>query len=1628
MTRGRKIVAILLASIAGLIVLLFAAAILVVQTHGFQNWVREKIVAAAEESTGGRVEISSFQFDLWHLRATLNDFVLHGTEPANVPPLLETKLLQVDLRLFSGLKQVLDLRSLIIDRPRANVIVNADGTTNVPAPKIQKKSDKSGLETIVDLAIGHFELRNGTVLFADRPIPLDARGDNLRAQLDYNRLKPGYQGQVAIAPLNLTYGKNEPLNINVTVPVTLERDRIAFDNAKIATGASEIILSGAMNHLASPRILGHATARLGLQELVRAAGLKVSSEAAKRLPDTATADFAFNMTDQQIQISAAHLNLGGSSVEASGMLKDANGNPPGLEFRSHLVLGQLAPLLNVTGRPEGILEASGTARLSGPTGYQVTGNIEAVNVAITQGGKRFSNIKLTSAINADQNQIALQGLRLDALGGEFAGNASVEKMERFQVDGQMRNFDLNTLSSTFMGKPLGYAGAISGPVKAEGNLKAPGTTGIQANAQLSITPRGNGVPVSGRLNAVFSGAHDTVQIANSFISLPHSRLDLSGGLGQQLTVQFRSTDLNDFLPAIRATSKEPVDTLPAALQRGGVARFNGTIVGSLSAPQVRGHLDVNNFSVEGRQFDQLAADVSASKSGASLQNAQITRGGMRIEAAANIGLRDWKALPEQALNLNVTIRNGDVADLLALAGQPKVPITGTLNADVHLGGTIANPVGKADAVVTNGVAYEQPFSQAKANVGFSNQRVTLSSASVVTPSGTAQMSGTFDHPKDSFSTGRIQAQLNTTQMQLGQLQAIDKQIPGLAGALQANANLSATLNQVKGETEFLVNAVNADFNVRGLKAEGQNYGDLTATARTSGSTVDYRVNSDLAGSTIRVNGRTELRPDYPTAAEANVQGLPLERLLVLAGKKDIPARGMLSGTAQLSGTMKDPNASVDIALTKANLYDEPLDRVALRATYTDRLIDVPRLEIVDGPAHIEGSLTYTHAAGDLENGQAKFQLSSNNLSLAQFHTIQKYRPGLAGTLQLAANGAATIRKAPKASSPEVLVSTVDANVNATGLAMNRRRLGDLRLAAKTSGDRVDFNLNSDFVGSKIEGHGQTTLRTDYPTTAQLNFTNVTYSGLRPILSPESTAEPLFEAVVDGQADIQGPVMNTDALSARLSLSRLQVSTKSPPGSGVQNVALHNDGPMVIALNKSVVKVERARIIGPQTDINFGGTAGVKAGQPLDVTVKATTNLALLQQMTRDIYSSGAIVLDAAVRGTMGKPLVNGRLELKNASVNYVDFPNGLSNANGLIVFNGNNASIQNLTGESGGGKLGASGFVSYGGAALAYGLKATADAVRVRYPPGASVVASAQVNLTGTSDRSLLGGTVTIEKIGFNPQSDFGSMLSSSSQPAQAHSAPSGPVAGMRLDIAIRTAPDVSFETALAQNIQATANLKLRGTPDNPGMLGRVIITQGDLVFFGSKYTVNQGSINFYDPSRIRPVLNIDLETVAKGVTVNLNVSGPVDNMKLTHRSDPPLQFNEIIALLATGRTPTSDPNIVAQQPATPPQSLQQMGESALVSQAIANPVSSRLQRVFGVSQLKIDPTFTSGSELPQARLTLQQQITSTLTFTYITNVTQTNSQIIRVEWAVSPTWSAIATREETGRFGVDLFYKKSFR
>jgi translocation and assembly module TamB len=815
--------------------------------------------------------------------------------------------------------------------------------------------------------------------------------------------------------------------------------------------------------------------------------------------------------------------------------------------------------------------------------------------------------------------------------------------------------------------------------------------------------------------------------------------------------------------------------------------------------------------------------------------------------------------------------------------------------------------------------------------------------------------------------------------------------------------------------------VNGDVSARGVRFEGQDYGDLTANARTSGSSVTYQLTSDFAGSNLRVNGNTQLARGYSTTADANIRSLPVERVLQVAQRTDIPAKGILSGTAHVTGTIDNPQGSVDVDLGNAVLYDEPMDHVRARVTYLAKTIDVQQLQIVSGPSQINVTARYDHPAENLQEGNLQFRVDNGRVDLGRIKHVQEQRPGLGGVLQVAGNGSAEIRQ----KEPRVMLRDLAANVKASDIAIQSKKFGDASVTANTAGGKLNFVLDSNLASASIHGSGNAQLTGDYPIEAQLAFSNVTWTRVQDLLGFNTGGPPTFEAIADGQAAVRGPVMKTDQMSGSLQLARLQLNNIPAPGAGsARPIVLQNQGPISATLDRDVVRIDSAHLTGPQTDIQAKGTVPLR-GQSMNASVNGNVNLAVLQNFSKDITSSGTVVLATTVRGSLTEPLLNGTLELKKASFNYASLPNGIANANGVVAFNGNNAVVRNLTAESGGGKITVDGYTTLTVKTLRFGLRANASNVRVRLQQGVSVVTDANVRLAGTGEATVLSGTVTIDRVTYAPRTDLGSVLTRAAPPVQSAAAPSPLLDNMKLDIQVRTSDATALQTSLAESLQADADLRIRGTASNPGVLGRITVTEGQLVFFGKSFTVNTGTIAFYNPVRIQPVLDLSLETNAKGVDVVLRATGPIDDLKFSYTSDPPLQFQEIVSLLAAGTTPTSDPTLLANQPSQPPQSFQQMGESAIVSKAIADPVASQLQRVFGVSQFKIDPTFTSGSQLPTAQLTLQQQIASNLTFTYVTALNSSNGQTIRVEWAVNPQWSAVATRDQNGIFSVSFLYKK---
>ena len=150
----------------------------------------------------------------------------------------------------------------------------------------------------------------------------------------------------------------------------------------------------------------------------------------------------------------------------------------------------------------------------------------------------------------------------------------------------------------------------------------------------------------------------------------------------------------------------------------------------------------------------------------------------------------------------------------------------------------------------------------------------------------------------------------------------------------------------------------------------------------------------------------------------------------------------------------------------------------------------------------------------------------------------------------------------------------------------------------------------------------------------------------------------------------------------------------------------------------------------------------KASKPLNLRADGNVKLEILEAFDPDIFSSGGITLNAAVTGTMSKPVVNGRLQLQNASVNLAGRCRTASpTPTAPSTSTATEAVIQNLTGRPAAAKSTLSGFVSYGGPEMQFRLTANADKVSVELSGiGDDPGRARRLTLNGTTSRSLVSG------------------------------------------------------------------------------------------------------------------------------------------------------------------------------------------------------------------------------------------------------------------------------------------------
>lgn len=751
---------------------------------------------------------------------------------------------------------------------------------------------------------------------------------------------------------------------------------------------------------------------------------------------------------------------------------------------------------------------------------------------------------------------------------------------------------------------------------------------------------------------------------------------------------------------------------------------------------------------------------------------------------------------------------------------------------------------------------------------------------------------------------------------------------------------------------------------------------------------------------VAFSGRIGLRDwsftsDNPISLQAKASSVPFSDLQRFTNLH-YPIDGVLDANVSVRGTADNPAGEALLQISET-----PPPKNAVK-----KIVGVKRLATIQ----LKGDGNSVHAIARLQPAAGQIdadvtfapkseeysgRVDAPSVDLSKLEIAGLEGLNLAGKAAISASGKGTLKQ------PQ-LASTLDI----PQLQLGDQTISGVRAQLNLADQRANFTVASTVVGGYVEAKGTVGLRDDFPASASLD---VRAFSIGPLLA---RYVPSVSNTVHGQAELHatlnGPLKQPALINAQVQIPTLNA--------GYKTIQLGLAQPMKIRFANGVMSLDRTEIKGTGTDLALQGSVAIKGGQPLNVAANGSVDLGLLQAVSPGYKSSGHIVVNIAARGGISQPAIRGEIQIADATLLSDTMPFAFESLNGKIRVNGTRLDIEQFQGTMGGGNLSASGFLEYG-RQMNFNVTAQAKSVRIRYPTGIRTVMDANLNLTGAASASTLTGRVLVDRLSFTDQFDMANLIAEfgSSVP----STPPPPFEqNMKMNVAVASSQSLNAVSSKV-TIGGNFNLKVNGSVADPVILGRVALTQGEIFYLGKRYELQNGTIEFANPIRTEPVLNIYAKTTVEQYNITIDFVGPLDRLRTNFTSDPPLSDADVIHLIAFGTT--------AEEAAASPSTPTNIAAESVLAQGVTSQVSSQLEKVTGISQITLDPLVANSTANPGSQIAIQERVSGSLLLTFSTDVTSTQADTVEVQYQPKKNLKVSLIRDYNGGYGVDFRIHKSF-
>jgi len=770
------------------------------------------------------------------------------------------------------------------------------------------------------------------------------------------------------------------------------------------------------------------------------------------------------------------------------------------------------------------------------------------------------------------------------------------------------------------------------------------------------------------------------------------------------------------------------------------------------------------------------------------------------------------------------------------------------------------------------------------------------------------------------------------------------------------------------------------------------------------------LNLDLIGGSSQVRARgkifldpSNLAPTGDVHLLAGMKDVKIEDLLRAAGQSS-PLSGLLNADFMITGRYPKMELQGVAEIRHGVVFSQRYERGRFEIHYEEPVLEVSSLEVQLGKGRVAGSATV-----DVASETFGARIEGTTISLEQLQWLKSGNHPISGSIQ---------KLALKAEGP-FRRPALDGQIDVADLSVAGEKVGDFRTRFKTEKEMLRFQTTSLTPEVDLNAAGTVDLNENLDAIAQLTFRNFVLTPYVKKVLP--VAPEKLSSRAEGQLVLSGPLRHPEKLLITGRLQSMEIDFRE--------ARLQAQKPFDIEVRDERVNIKGAVFTGKGTVLNVDGLVDMSAQKRLQLSLQGDLDLALLNEFVGKLSAGGNGTVNATVRGTLSDPDIQGQARISNGQFSYADFPNSLSQASGNFFFDENQVRIDNFSAVSGSGKVEAAGDIIFGEEQIKLmNLRLQGREVRIRYPEGMRNVVDADLTLRGSQRAQQLSGNIRVVSAsfqkGYDPITQY--LENRNSQISWPAAKELG--SGLSLDLSITGDRDIKLDTQLIK-MTSRADLRVKGTASSPLVTGSIEASGGELYFQGARYRITRGRLEFVNPLRIDPRIDLEAESDLRDYRVVLTISGRAGKFRADLRSDPPLPTVDLFSLVSSGGA-AGGRGGASYRPYSPSGRQQDTtaAASALLSEGLSMKMGSGVKRLFGIDRFRIDPFLVGNERDPSARVTFGQQITKDFSITYSTSVSSNEQQVILIEYRVNDSTSVIASRDAEGSFGLDVRFRKRLR